>query len=98
MCKSGESGSLGIKNIKTFNVTLLGKWKWRLGLEEKGLWKDILVSKYGSWRTLNSESTNSKESRWWKDLRSVTKEKGGRRNQFNQNYNWRLGKENKILF
>jgi len=38
---------LGIKDIRKFNATLLAKWKWRLMSEEKGKWKDILLSKYG---------------------------------------------------
>jgi len=30
-------------------MTLFGKWKWRLGSEKSGLWKQVLKSKYGSW-------------------------------------------------
>jgi len=66
-------------------VAILGKWKWRLEVEHKGLWKDILVSKYGSWRSLDSDNINTKESRWWKDLKTVTKGKGEGRNWFNKN-------------
>jgi len=48
ICKPKEEGGLGIKDLKRFNYALLGKWKWRLGKEERGLWSDILFSKYGS--------------------------------------------------
>lgn len=41
VCKSRDSGGLGIKDIECFNVALLGKWKWRLGMEGKGLWSEI---------------------------------------------------------
>ena len=41
-------GGLAIKDILVFNKTLFKKWKWRLGLEEKGLCKEIIESKYGS--------------------------------------------------
>jgi len=45
LCKSKMEGGMGIKDIELFNKTMLGKWKWRLGKEEHGLWKDILESK-----------------------------------------------------
>jgi len=37
LCKPKRKGGLGIKNIKLFNEALLAKWKWRLGIDEKGL-------------------------------------------------------------
>jgi len=43
LCKPRGEGGLGIKNIKLFNKAFLAKWKWRLGIDEKGLWKDVLV-------------------------------------------------------
>jgi len=36
---------LGIRDIGNFNTTLLAKWKWRLGTEDHGLWKEVLDSK-----------------------------------------------------
>jgi len=47
ICKSKREWGLGIKNIKLFNEALLARRKWRLGIEEKGLWKDM-ESNYGS--------------------------------------------------
>jgi len=46
VCKSKEEGGLGVKDIKKFNRALQAKWKWRMMSEEKGKWKEILVSKY----------------------------------------------------
>jgi len=37
----GQMG-LGIKDILCFSNTLLEKWKWRLGREEKGLFPKLL--------------------------------------------------------
>jgi len=54
-----------------FNEALLAKWKWRLGIEEKGLWKNILESKYGSWKSLDDRKSDQRESKWWKDLRKI---------------------------
>jgi len=35
VCLPKEKGGLGIKDIDTFNLALLGKWKWNL-MQEKG--------------------------------------------------------------
>lgn len=40
-------GGLGIKNLKAFNLALVGKWKWRLFTKKNMLWVRILESKYG---------------------------------------------------
>jgi len=39
---------LGIRDIGKFSTALLAKWKWRLGVEDYGMWKQVLDSKYGS--------------------------------------------------
>ena len=45
---------------KIFNYALIAKWKWRLGVEEDGLWKEVLESIYGSLKNLNVDLTNRK--------------------------------------
>jgi len=57
--------------LKFFNIALLGKWKWRLGKKERGLWRDIITSKYGSLRALNESKDNRYDSLWWRDLGKV---------------------------
>jgi len=47
VCEPREADSLGILNLRIFNVALLGKWIWRLGTDKGSLWKEILESKYG---------------------------------------------------
>jgi len=61
-------GGLGVKDISRFNVALVAKWKWRYGMEKDGIWKDILESRYGTWRHMNSVGESRKQSSWWKDL------------------------------
>jgi len=39
-------GSLGVKVIVIFNGTLLGKWRWNLFHNRRGVWLDVLFSKY----------------------------------------------------
>jgi len=69
--KQKEVGGLGLRDIHNFNVALLAKWKWRLGTEDNGLWKQVLESKYGSWKNLNDPITLRFASRWWKDIHKV---------------------------
>jgi len=39
--------------------------EWRLGTEEVGVWKEILESRYGLWRDMNTSSTTRQISNWW---------------------------------
>jgi len=64
ICRTKEDSGLGVKDLDKFNIALLGKWKWRLGKEELGLWKDIVLSKYESWRELDDKKVCSHDS-WW---------------------------------
>jgi len=97
VCKNRESGGLGVKDVEKFNKALLGKWKWRSGLEEEGLWIDIVNSKYGSWKSLDSIDSKKCESRWWRDLRSISgNSEGGQ--WFNKNLIWSVGSGSKIYF
>jgi len=68
VCESRDVGGLGVINIKFFNVDLLGKWIWRMGSSKDGLWKEVLESKYGGWRSLKVSNPNRFRSLWWKDL------------------------------
>ncbi|XP_068483176.1 uncharacterized protein [Phaseolus vulgaris] len=47
------------------------KWIWRLGSEKGGMWKEILDSKYGGWRSLREDGTSRRSSLWWKDLKEL---------------------------
>lgn len=47
MCLERECGGLGIKDLRAFNIALLGKWCWRLRVERNSLWYKCLVNKYG---------------------------------------------------
>jgi len=88
---------LGIREIRNFNIALLAKWKWRLGMEDKGLWREVLESKYGSWRNLNEIVIPKSASRWWKDIHKVC----GSSTQgawFENCKNWVIGKGDKVLF
>jgi len=97
VCEAREDGGLRIIDLRTFNLALLGKWVWRLGSDKGGLWKEIIVSKYGGWRSLREEGKDNKESIWWKDLRKVWNSKDWGRN-FEDSINWKVGYGKKVLF
>jgi len=71
VCESRESRGLGIIDLRIFNLTLLGKWIWRLGSDNGGLWKEIIDSKYGGWRSLGEDRKLCRGSLWWKYLKEV---------------------------
>eukprot|EP00268_Persea_americana_P012101 TRINITY_DN15081_c1_g5_i2.p1 TRINITY_DN15081_c1_g5~~TRINITY_DN15081_c1_g5_i2.p1 ORF type:complete len:110 (-),score=15.04 TRINITY_DN15081_c1_g5_i2:571-900(-) len=50
VCKPKSEGGLGIRPLRETNRALQGKWLWRLGNESEGLWRDILLAKYGGSR------------------------------------------------
>lgn len=68
ICKEKIYGGLGVKNISLFNKTIFGKWKWSLFHEGGGLWKEVLISKYGGWRSLHDDERLKKCSIWWTDI------------------------------
>jgi len=70
VCQPKDKGGLGIKDLKTFNSALLGKWCWDLLHKQEELWAKILLSKYGGWRALEEGIRGSHDSIWWKDLLS----------------------------
>lgn len=37
VCKEKAEGGLGVKNLRAFNIALLGKWLWRLRIEKTAL-------------------------------------------------------------
>lgn len=57
---------VGIRNMRVFNIALLGKWEWKVKYEVRGIWYITSVNIYGlTNNALNSESIEA--SRWWKD-------------------------------
>jgi len=63
-----EMGGLGVRDINKFNEVLIEKWKWRFGVDKNGVWKDLLETRYDTWRGMKSDRKNLKQSSWWKDL------------------------------
>ena len=72
VCLPKEKGGLGIKDIDTFNLALLGKWKWNLMQEKGEIWTRVLESKYGGWRSFHEPRRAAQQSVvWWRDLKQT---------------------------
>ena len=88
---------MGIKNVGKCNAALLAKWIWRFGWEEKGVWRDIIESRYGSCRDLRLRNGDRKASAWWQDLGKVC-DIHNQSNWFLSRVNWKLRDGNRIRF
>ena len=90
VCEPKEVGGLGMIDIRQFNIALLGKWIWRLGYEKTGFWKEVLNSKYGEWRELQSHKRSSSDSLWWRNLKEVWYLDEWKDN-FEDTFSWEVG-------
>lgn len=70
MCSEREEGGLGLKNLKVFNIALLGKWFWRLYTKNHSLWAKVISSKYGELNTRVNRGERF-SSNWLKDINCV---------------------------
>ena len=97
VCLPKERGGLGIKDVKAFNIALLGKWKWHLLNHHQELWIKVVESKYGGWRGLEEGDRVASQSIWWRDLkRVVCQTYQGRSIQ--EGFSWKVGAGHRINF
>ena len=97
MCLPKDRGGLGIKDINSFNLALLGKWKWSLFQNHNELWAKVLDSKYGGWRSLDEASRGSNDSFWWRDLKLAIHHLQ-QESAFHNSMVWKLGCGDRIKF
>ncbi|XP_028193184.1 uncharacterized protein LOC114378756 [Glycine soja] len=97
VCLPKERGGLGIKDINTFNMDLLGKWKWHLLQNQGELWAKVLESRYGGWRGLDDEARAANESTWWRDLKKATQQSYQGR-AIHAGFRWKVGVGDRIKF
>ncbi|KAL4638131.1 hypothetical protein ACB092_03G128100 [Castanea dentata] len=87
VCRLVKNEGLGIRCLRRFNSTLLGKWLWRYGLENDALWRRVIKAKYGNewggWYTksnlnfskfLHYDGGDSTRVKFWNDVWCRVKE------------------------
>lgn len=47
MCKNKVDGGLGVKNLTSFNASLLAKWRWIFLVEKDAMWSGLRAHRYG---------------------------------------------------
>ncbi|GAU10246.1 hypothetical protein TSUD_418780 [Trifolium subterraneum] len=77
VCRDKNKGGLGVRDIRIVNLSLLSKWRWRLLLPGRSLWKEVLVSNYEEHILHRVDWSDFripvKASYWWKDICSLEK-------------------------
>ncbi|GAU41975.1 hypothetical protein TSUD_306810 [Trifolium subterraneum] len=98
ICLDKEHEGLGVRRVKEFNISLLGKWCWRLLQEPESLWVQVLAAKYGM-KDGQVDLGGIRASNWWNNINSIRfGTEGGAGSWFVDNVVKRLGDGEKTLF
>jgi len=85
ICSPKEEGGLGVRRVGAFNLSLLGKWCWRMLVEKESLWYRVLKTQYGEEGGRLCEC-GRQSSMWWKTICKVREGVGeGVGNWFEEN-------------
>ncbi|XP_070025308.1 uncharacterized protein [Nicotiana sylvestris] len=58
-------GGLGVKDLALHNKSMLMKWHWRFNQDDAGLWKEVIIAKYGNTESLVS---HNREGNTWNPI------------------------------
>jgi hypothetical protein len=82
VCQEKKNEGLGVRDIKAVNLSLLMKWRL-LQRDDRAIWKEVLVAKYGDHILFDVELSNGPppyfSSLWWKDICALENSVGSRR-------------------
>ncbi|GKV53518.1 hypothetical protein SLEP1_g60039, partial [Rubroshorea leprosula] len=100
VCRTKNEGGLGVKNLGTFNLALLGKWRWRLLEEKEALWRRVVEAKYKVNRknVWLGDKWDAECSGWWKDIWQLDVGLRGREGWFRKGVKKVVGEGNDTLF
>jgi len=59
-----------VRQLKEFNLALLGKWCWRMLVDRGGLWFRVLVARYGE-EAGRLEVGGRSVSTWWREIAKI---------------------------
>jgi len=65
-----ENDGLGVNRLKEFNISLMGKWVWRVLEERESLWSLVLRAKYGE-EGGRVRFAKGVGSIWWRHLNQI---------------------------
>jgi len=87
-----------VRRIREFNLALLGKWCWRMRVENRSLWYSVLSARYGEVGGTIAEEGRF-NSVWWNNLINVKNGAGvGSGSWFDDNVGWEIGDGAQTLF
>jgi len=85
VCQLKCDGALGVRDVRVANLSFLVKWRWRVIQNDKAIWKDVLIEKYGhgigNFVVDGNGVWPRYKSSWWKDILKLEKVVGS--NWFN---------------
>jgi len=70
VCAPKEDGGLGVRRLREFNLSLLGKWCWRMLVDKEGFWYQVLKARYGE-EGGRLKKGGRDSSLWWRMISSV---------------------------
>ncbi|GKV25593.1 hypothetical protein SLEP1_g35004 [Rubroshorea leprosula] len=101
VCRRKENGGLGVKDLRKFNMALLGKWWGRLAKGEDGLWSKVISSKYGEngghWLDWVRDRSGG-GSLWWRDIQNLNAGDGGNAGWLTEGFRIKVGEGKRVSF
>ena len=70
ICLPKEDGGLRVRRLEEFNLSLLGKWCWRMLVDRDVLWYRILNARYSEEDGRLKEGA-CRSSLWWRTVSDV---------------------------
>ncbi|GKV14573.1 hypothetical protein SLEP1_g25427 [Rubroshorea leprosula] len=96
-----ECGGLGVKDLRKFSLVLLGKWWGRLAKSEEGLWRKVIIGKYGEsrghWFDWVRDSRGG-GSIWWRDIQNLNVGDRGNAGWLMEGFRIKLGEGEGVSF
>jgi len=65
-----EYGGLAVRQLREFNLSLLGKWCWRMLIDREGYWYRVFVARYGEEAGRLEVGGRSCFS-WWREVARI---------------------------
>ncbi|GKV32830.1 hypothetical protein SLEP1_g41400 [Rubroshorea leprosula] len=101
VCKNKEWGGLGVKDIRSFNLALIGKWWGHLASKDEGLWRRVIEGKYsegkGNWMDWVRDGRGM-GSLWWRDVCNLNNRDGENVGWLEDGFRLRIGEGKGVSF